>query len=461
MLWSSMDFSKIFKVAIDDMWFATGVSIDTRTLQAGDIFFAIKGQKFDGHDYIDKALELGAVAVVANWDYRVTKNPKIINIADSTTIGLNILAMAARKRCAGTIVGITGSVGKTTIKDMVGSVFMKDGNGFKSEANLNNTLGVPLNLVRMPATTKYAVIEAGMNRSGELTQIGRILQPDLGMITNIKPAHMANFQSIEQLAAAKYELMQHIKHGGTMILEAESEFLNQHADDFTKNNGGKIFTYGLIPDADFRLLSATDFENYQKIRIGYKGDAIEATINALGANNAKNIVAALAVCVSVGIKIKDALEVLSKWECLPGRGKVYHYKLGANKKIIIFDESYNSNPASLESSLMNLARYPVKGRKIAYLGDMLELGLYEKNYHAMIRDVVVREEIPNIVTVGPLMGHAMQTLPVGRLLASFDTAEEAVQNLPQLLTTDDIMMVKGSKAMHMNFIVEAICAALA
>ncbi len=461
MLWSSVEVANILKVKIEGVWFASGVSIDTRTLQPGDLFFALTSDKDDGHKYIDDALNKGAVACIASYNYRHPKNDnRVIYFSDSTSVAMNILAMGARKRCSGIVVGITGSVGKTTIKDMVGSVFTTKSVGFKSEANLNNTLGVPLNLLRMPPTTRFAVIEAGMNHVGELNQIGRVMQPDIGMITNIHPAHIANFPNLDAVAAAKFELMQHVKVGGTIILDGDGAYTQAQTDTYIDEHKGKVVTYGSNVESDVRLLSNSDFEDMQKIRILQKGDVQEYQLKAFGYNNAKNIVGALAVCQVAGFKAKEVMEVLSKWEPLVGRGKVYRYKLPKSKKIIIFDESYNSSPASLESALINLARYPVKGRKIAYIADMLELGQYEKNYHAMIKDVVMREEIPYVVTVGPLMGYAMQTLPPSKILGTYRNVDDCIQDLPHLLNPDDIIMIKGSHSMRMHEVVETIRQAL-
>src|SRR5215510_5410038 len=342
---------------------AQGYSIDSRTIQSGELFFAVKGERFDGHDFVHQALERGAVSAVVRKDQLARFSVKTCLFAvDDTLTALQTLATAVRRLWGKPVIGVTGSAGKTTTKEAIAHVLATRYRVLKSEGNFNNHFGLPLML---QPEHDVAVIEMGMSHAGEIAALAKIAQPEIGVVTVVAPVHLEYFDSLAGIARAKYELIESLPHNGTAILNADDEYVSQFGRDFK----GKVVLYGMRKPADVRA------ENIEPL--GVEGSAFEvvvqgvrerATLPLVGSHNISNALAAVAVGLDRGIHLSEILAALASLVAADKRGQVA--QLG-NIKVI--NDCYNSNPKALEAMVDALAAMPAK-RRIVVAGEMLELG---------------------------------------------------------------------------------------
>src|SRR5690242_4350836 len=345
---------------------ASGYSIDSRSIQAGELFFAVKGERLDGHDYVNSALEKGAVAAVVSKDemHRYSNQGRLLGVAD-TLIALQTLATCVRRLWGKPLVGITGSAGKTTTKEAIAHVLATRFKILKSEGNFNNHFGLPLMLLKLQPEHDIAVIEMGMSHAGEITALAKIAQPEVGVVTNVAPVHLEFFDSLAGIARAKYELIESLPPTGYAVHNAYDEYVSQ----FGRNFRGKILQYGLSPTAAIRA------ENVEAR--GEQGSAFDivvgdqherATLPLVGAHNVLIALAAVAVALDSGFTLHDAVSALNSLSAADKRGQVV--RLG---NITAINDCYNSNPKALAAMVDALATMPAK-RRIVVAGEMLELG---------------------------------------------------------------------------------------
>ena len=451
-LWNAKEAAQATGGTTAGSWSATGVSIDTRTIEAGDLFVALKGER-DGHEFVAAALaKNAAAAMVSSRPKNAPAEAPLLVVRDTQT-GLEALGRASRDRSKAKIVAVTGSAGKTTTKEMLRTMLSAAGTVAASAASYNNHWGVPLSLARMPRETQYGVFELGMNHAGEIRALVKQVRPHVAVITTIAPAHLEYFGKIEAIADAKAEIFEGIEPGGVAILPAgNSQFgrLKAHAQ---KAGVGRILSFGTGADADGRLIASEAQGDGQKITASIRGQKIQCVIGAAGAHIAMNAVAALLAVQELGADIGACAEALAQFSALKGRGA----RIALNG-IELIDESYNANPASMAAALdlLGQTRPKANGRRIAVLGDMLELGENAPALHRGLDEAISAARTDLVFLCGPQM-HALWGALAEGVRGGY--AENSAALAPQLmaaLRAGDVVLVKGSFGSRMSVIIDAL-----
>src|SRR5580698_2858311 len=370
---------------------AQGYSIDSRTVQPGELFFAVKGERLDGHDFVEQALEKGAVAAVVRKDQlgRYASNARLLAVED-TLVALQTLATAVRKLWGKPLVGITGSAGKTTTKDAIAHVLSSRYRVLKSEGNFNNHFGLPLMLLKLEPEHDLAVIEMGMSHAGEIAALAKIAQPEIGVVTNVAPVHLEFFESVAGIARAKYELVESLPASGTAVLNADDEYVSQFGRDFK----GKVVMYGMRATAEVR---AENVQSKGAEGVEFEvviGDARErAKLPLVGEHNVSNALAAVAVGLERGLTPAEAVGALATLAPADKRGEVL--QVG---NITVINDCYNSNPKALEAMVDALAAMAAR-RRIVVAGEMLELGPAGEEMHRQAGQHIAGKKIDVLLGV--------------------------------------------------------------
>ncbi|MEL0150063.1 MAG: UDP-N-acetylmuramoyl-tripeptide--D-alanyl-D-alanine ligase [Rhodobiaceae bacterium] len=441
-------------------WQAQGLAIDTRDLLAGDIFVALPGEKAHGHDYVAQAFQDGAAAALVGADFEAADLDKdaVLLPVDNVLAALESLARAARKRSAAQIIAITGSVGKTGTKASLADALAKSGKTHAAERSFNNHIGVPLSLARLPQDAEYGVFELGMNHAGEIAALVDMVRPHCAIITTIAAAHIENFPSMEALAAAKAEILSGVESGGSAVLP----FDNAYFDALRKEAEAQAlnivsFSAEGRDGADNRVNRAKLHATCSCVTAMMGAQPVTYKIGAPGIHLVANSLAVLSAVQLVGADLALAALSLAEHDGLAGRGA--RYRLGADEApITLIDESYNANPTSMAAALETLGLVPRKGRgrRIAVLGDMAELGDDAPHLHAALADKTESADIDLVITCGALMQHLHNALPPGRIGAHAEDHEAALKILRDELQDDDVVMIKGSNASRMGLVVEGL-----
>lgn len=436
----------------------TGISIDSRAISPGDAFFAIKGDKFDGHAFAEAALEnRAAIAICEAGRYGSDNGPLPRIEVQDVLKSLERVGTAARERSKGDIIAVTGSVGKTSTKEALRVAFLASGSVHASVASFNNHWGVPLSLARLPENTATGIFEVGMNHPNEISPLAKMIRPGIAIITTVEAVHMEAFDSVEEIAAAKAEIFDGLVPGGTAILNRDNphfDFLDARARE---RGAGEIIGFGEHEQAFARLvrLSPQSDASVVQARIG-EAD-ITYKVGSPGKHFALNSLAVLAAIQATGRDIATSTLALSGWQAPKGRGSRQTFRLDGGELTLI-DESYNANPASMQAALAALGQAkPVDGgRRIAVLGDMLELGADSRELHAGLHEAVAKAGIDLVFTAGSQMESLFDALP-GELRGGHEANAAALSNtLPKRLGPGDIVMVKGSNGSRMMDVVAAI-----
>jgi UDP-N-acetylmuramoyl-tripeptide--D-alanyl-D-alanine ligase len=432
---------------------ATGYSIDSRTVAPGELFFAVRGERFDGHDFVTAAFERGAVAAVvsraraASLPDAALAHPLLI--AEDPLLVLQSLAMHVRRQWGRLVVAITGSAGKTTTKEAVAAALGVKFNVLKSQGNLNNGFGLPLQLLRLTPEHEIAVVEMGMNHSGEIAALARIATPDWGVITNVGTAHIENFKEGHAgIARAKFELIEALPANGVAFLNCDDAYAAQFGRDFH----GRVVYFGSGPCADPQILSVD--EDLKGLHVRYRAGEHEKafTLQMLGAHNALNALAGLAVALEAGVDLDAAVKALASLTAGDKRGEVIEIG-GAT----ILNDSYNSNPEALRSMIHTLAARPAVGRRILVAGEMLELGEHGPALHIACGRAAAEAGLDLVVAVEGNAEHLATAACAGGVPAVFlRDAEAAGEWLKQNLRAGDVVLVKGSRGVHLERAIEAV-----
>ncbi len=445
-------------------WEASGVSIDTRSLQKGDLFVAIAGENFDGHDFVGKAAKAGAAAaIVSRQRARISGIPADfpLLIAGNTLQALDSLAMYKRKHTQAKIIAITGSVGKTSVKNMLGFVLAQQGKTHTTSGNLNNHIGLPLTMARMPDDCEYGVFELGMNHAGELEKLSSLLQPDIALITAIAPAHMEFFASLEDVAKAKAEIFHYMKKGGTAIVPYDTPFLPVLANTARGRGAKRVITFGKGKRADFQMSDCIAVQAAggcsQKVNATADNTPLSYTLGMQGKHQAVNSIAVLATVSACGADMAKAAESLSEIEPVDGRGKIHKLQIDG-KQFTLIDDSYNASPESMRAGLKILGEMKAAtgNHAIAALGDMLELGEKEIEYHQQLEEDISSNDIDKVFTAGKLIQHLYNTLPKNLQATHCQTATDLLPVLKEHIQNNDIILIKGSHGSNMWQIAEAL-----
>lgn len=437
-------------------WAATGVSIDSRTLAEGDLFVAIQGPNFDGHDFVADALAKGAAAaVVARRPETVAEDTPLL-LVDETLPALRALAAAARARSMARVIAVTGSVGKTSVKTALARVLAEQGATHASLASLNNHWGVPLSLARLPRDARFAVFELGMNHPGEIDPLSRLVRPHVAVITTIAPAHIEFFPSLDAIADAKAEIFAGLAAGGPAVLNTD---IPQFArlKSAAERAGADVVGFGHASEARARVVSADLRADRSAVRLDLAGKAVSFTVGAPGPHWVMNAACVLASVHAAGGDALAAAAEMASLAAPAGRGRMENVTLECGTLRLI-DDSYNANPASMRAAFDVLGRSPVGagGRRIAVLGDMLELGTHAETEHAGLAEPVTSAEIDLVFTCGAMMRRLHDALPAERRGGHAADAAALAPVIASAVRGGDAVMVKGSAGSRMGTIVHAL-----
>ena len=436
----------------------SGISIDSRSIGRGDAFFAIQGDARDGHDFVENALKAGAgLAVVARDKRARFPADAPLLIVDDVLEGLRDLARAARARFKGQVIGVTGSVGKTSTKEALRLALGADGETHASAASYNNHWGVPLSLARCPAAAKYAVFEIGMNHAGEITPLTQMAKPHVAIITTIEAVHLEYFGSLEKIADAKAEIFTGIVEGGAAVLNRDNEQYARLAAAAEAANVSRVATFGADPQADARLVRHALQADSSTVEAVIFGTPIAYKLGAPGRHIVMNSLAVLAAASLAGADLAVAALALGRLKAAVGRGA--RIPLGfPNGEALLIDESYNANPASTRAAIALLGQAAVgaQGRRIAVLGDMLELGDLGPRLHAELAEAIAANGIDLVYCAGPLMHALWQALPPGVRGGYAETAAALEPAVLGAIHAGDAIMVKASNGSKMGPLVKAM-----
>ena len=435
-----------------------GLSIDTRTIAPGEAFFALKDIR-DGHDFVAAALKAGGgLAVVAANKGGMFPNDAPLLMVPDVLEGLSALARAARERSPAQFVGVTGSVGKTGTKEALKLALSSDGETHASAASYNNHWGVPLSLARCPASARYAVIEMGMNHAGEIAPLTRLVRPHVAVITTVEPVHLEFFPSVEAIADAKAEIFQGIEPGGAAVINRDNPHYARLQKQAKAADVGRVVTFGENPKADARLLKFALQADSSTAQARILGTDVTYKLGAPGRHVVMNSLAVLAAATLAGADLALAALALSNLKPPSGgRGERIALDLPGGEALLI-DESYNANPASMRAALALLGQAPVgaRGRRIAVLGEMLELGARGAELHRGLAQSVVDNSVDLVFCAGPLYREFWEALPSERRGGYAVTAAALEAEVLGALRAGDAMMVKGSLGSKMGPIVKAL-----
>jgi UDP-N-acetylmuramoyl-tripeptide--D-alanyl-D-alanine ligase len=447
-----------------------GVSIDSRTISGGEVFFALRGQRFNGHDFIKEALLKGDGAVIDSTCYPLPEvytkwyisEGKIIICVEDTLKALQDLAHFLRARLNIPVIAITGSNGKTTTKEMTYAILSRRFKVIKNEGNLNNHIGLPLSLTRLSPNDEVIVLELGMNAPGEIRKLCDIAAPNHGIITNIGTAHIGKLGGLDSVRRAKFEILQGLT---VIVLNADDSFLMQGYEAVRRQEGfnGRLITFSIQGfsnrvNNDFHVLAKDVYMTERGSNFILElsdGRSIPITLNVQGLFNVYNALAASAVCLSLEITVEEIKTALKDYKPFPMRFEVIK-----RNKMTLIDDSYNANPSSMEVALKELVRIGGKGRIVAVLGDMLELGEFSEKAHSDIVEMVSDMGVNVFVGVGEMMSSAAEKSKKMRGKKSlpeiylFKDVNKASRDIMDILKDGDTVLVKGSRAMGMEKIIE-------
>ena len=435
----------------------TGVSIDSRSVAKGDIFAAIKGDRVDGHDYAHTALGSGAGLAIVSRPSEAMAAAGPLLVVDDVLKALEKIGLAARARSKAKIIAITGSVGKTSTKEMLRLALSASGYTHASVASFNNHWGVPLTLARMPADTAYGVFEIGMNHAGEITPLVKMVRPHIALITTVVASHLGYFSSVAEIADAKAEIFLGLEPDGQAILNRDNEFYDRLSTAARKAGITEIVSFGRHAGAEVKLERSVLHPDCSCITATILGETVIYKLGVPGEHMVLNSLAALAAVKLAGADLARASLALAAAQPAKGRG-VQSLLKAPGGRILLIDESYNANPVSVRAALALLKRAePGKsGRRIAVLGDMLELGDQAEQLHADLAGAVDEAKVDVLYASGPLMAHLWDKTPPQRRGAYADKSDGLAASLLGGLRAGDVVMIKGSLGSRMGPLVDAI-----
>ena len=434
-----------------------GISIDSRTSGKGDAFFAIKGENRDGHDFVDSALKGGAGLAVVARDQRDRFAGAPLLVVPDVLEALRNLARAARARTEARVIAVTGSVGKTGTKEALRLALSTDGETHASVASYNNHWGVPLSLARCPASTKYAVLEIGMNHAGEITPLTKLARPHVAIITGIEPVHLEYFGSLEKIADAKAEIFAGVGPGGAAVLNRDNAQFSRLAAAAKAARIERVVSFGEHKDADALLLRLSLQADCSTVEARILGQTVTYKLGAPGRHIVLNSLAVLTAVSLVGADLALAALALNNLRPASGRGTRTVLTVPGGNALLI-DESYNANPASMQAAIALLGQVPVgqRGRRIAVLGDMLELGPTAAELHRALAKAIEAANVDLVFCSGPLMRALWEALPSRARGGYSETAAGLEPMVVSAIRAGDAVMVKGSLGSKMGPIVRAL-----
>lgn len=453
-LWTAAEIAAATGGRVLGDFVASGVAIDSRTVGPDDLFVALEGPNNDAHRFVADALKAGAAgAIVARVPEGLSDTSRLVVVAD-TQAALEALGRAARHRVGAKVIAVTGSVGKTSTKDALAHCLGAQGATHASAASYNNLWGVPLTLARMPQDTDFGVFEIGMNHSGEIVPLVAQVEPHVALITTVEAAHLGNFRDEAEIADAKAEIMTGLQPGGTVVLNRDNRWFDHLAARAAALGVGRVVSFG-IGGADVRA-SAYDLQaDGSDVDAVVHGRPVRFRVGAAGLHWVRNALGVLATIEAAGADVERAAASLATITPPKGRGQRFTLPV-AGGEFTLIDDSYNANPVSMRAGLAVLAAMPAKGRRIAVLGDMLELGEDGEKLHIEIAPDVVAAGVDLVYTTGPLMQALNRALPPERRGDHAATSAELADSVLRNLAPGDVVFVKGSLGSRMGRIVDAL-----
>ncbi len=449
-LWTSADIALATGGQASGLFTAGGLSIDTRSLQPGDLFIALADRR-DGHDFVSQAFAAGASGALVSRD--VEADGPLLKVAD-VLAGVEAMAVAARARSPALRCAVTGSVGKTSVKEMLARIFRAAGPAHWPDKSFNNHWGVPLTLARMPQQTQRAVFEIGMSTPGEIAPRSRLVRPHHALVTKIAPAHLEGLGSIEAVADEKADIFAGLEAGGTIIVPADDRFRDTLADHGRRMcPTASVESFGKSDDATARLVGLSSDGERSTVEIVITGQQVRFELEALGEHWAINAAAALLMASLTDIRLADAADALSGYAPPAGRGNVHWLNLpGQDGQALLIDDAYNANPESMRAALAALSARPV-GRRLVALGEMLELGEGTGQAHAGLATQVKATGAEMAFLCGAGMAPLAQALHGQLACEHVPDAESLVEIVKNSLRVGDVLLIKGSNASGMHRLV--------
>ncbi|HEX9113086.1 MAG TPA: UDP-N-acetylmuramoyl-tripeptide--D-alanyl-D-alanine ligase [Nitrospirota bacterium] len=432
----------------------TGMSIDSRTIKSGELFVALKGDRFDGHDFVPDVVRRGAWGALvdrAALESRFASFSGLKNIlpVEDTLHALQEMSRRHRRKFPIPVVGITGSNGKTTTKEMLAGILKQSGPVLKNEGNLNNHIGVPLTLMKLNKSHRAAAVEMGMSAPGEIDLLSRLVHPTVGVITNIGPAHLEFFGTIEKVAEAKGELLGNLASDAAAVLNADDPFLGAFRNKFS----GRVLTFGIKSRADVSASKLGHGADHADFTLSAGGGSVVIRLRAPGTHNIYNALAAAAAAVAAGMPLDVVRQGLNDFAPVAMRSEIKEIR----GRTVLADY-YNANPASMEAAISTLASLSAGRKSFAVLGDMLELGDAGREAHRAVGATAARAGVHSVITIGALAKHigegAIEAgMPKERVVEA-PTHAEAAELLKKLSRPGDVVLIKGSRGMKMEKILE-------
>jgi UDP-N-acetylmuramoyl-tripeptide--D-alanyl-D-alanine ligase len=450
-LWTAADLTEATGGVLSAPFDVTGISIDTRTLRSGELFVALLGDNRDGHDFVGDALARGAAGALVHREIAgLQPDAKLLRV-DDTLAGLTRMGAFARARFTGKLVAVTGSVGKTTTKEMLRAILAAHGPTHAAESSFNNQWGVPLTLARLPADAAWCVVEIGMNHAGEILPLARLARPHVALITNVEKTHIGHLGSLAAIAAEKISIVRGLEPGGIAVLPADSSPLKK----FWGTLGDlRVITFGDTKNADARLLATEADAEGTDLTAEIAGKLVRTRLAAPGRHMAMNAVAALAAAAALGADPVLGAQALAGFSPVAGRGARRRISLPSGGTALLLDESYNASPPAMRAALAVLALQP-GNRRIAVLGDMLELGADGPAEHVGLSpDISASADL--LFTCGPLMRLLHDAIPPARRGAHAPDSVALAPLVARAVADGDAILVKGSLGSRMQRVIAAL-----
>jgi UDP-N-acetylmuramoyl-tripeptide--D-alanyl-D-alanine ligase len=456
-LWTSAEAARASGGVNTRAWTASGVSIDSRGIKSGDLFVALAGPNFDGHDFIAAAFNAGAAAAVASRRPAALAADAPLLMVPDTMAALEALGRAARNRSNARFAAITGSVEKTGTKEALRLVLSAAGATAASEGNLNNQWGAPLSLARMPRDARYGVFELGMNHAGEIAPLSRLVRPHVAVITTVEPAHLEFFPSVAAIADAKAEIFLGVEAGGAAVLNRDNVHFGRLAQAARAAGINRIIGFGEDEASEARLLSCRLEAEASQVEAEILGTRVAYRLTVPGRHIVQNSLAVLAAAALLGIDLHEAAASLRKVALLKGRGARLVIDT-AQGSFTLIDESYNASPAAMRAAIAVLGRsLPAKGgRRVAVLGDMRELGVDADRLHAELATALAAASVDLLFCCGPHMRALAAAAGSGLAVEHATDSDALVPVVLNALKPGDVVLVKGSLGSRMAPIVDAL-----
>jgi len=456
-LWNSLDLCNAVKGKLvgKSNWNGSGISINTKNTQVGDVFIALKGNKKDGHEFINEAFEKGAVAAIVNKGFSKLLLSRCYVLVEDTYKALDELGKNARERSNATLIGITGSVGKTTTKDYLYSILNKNSLCFANKGNHNNRIGVPLSLSQIDKNTKFAIQEMGMSLPGEIKFLSNYSKPNCSIITSIGGSHLANFNNIKEIANTKAEIFYGMEKDGLVILPGDCKYLEILKSKAYSLGLKNILYFGKTKGNDAQILSTKFKYNLIDVKIILMGQEVNYKIHSHQPHNIINSTAAILAAKAMGLDFEEIKSSISNLYIREGRGNIFYLNHPSGSKVTLVNDSYNASFQSTASAILSLRNLSLSP-PLLILGDMLELGKFSEIEHNKLIPLIKSIKPRLLVAIGEQMSKIAKSLETNYKTICFDSTNIAINEVPNLIQNNDLILIKGSNGMGLNLVVNSI-----